>query len=252
MFRKLRDFYNTFSQTLEEGRYGKDGSVFSDLWGQVKGKVPTAPKLDIASKAPLLGMLAKSRLLWTSIVAAISIQSVIGGLVAVGGAAVSFLAFEYYRCRKAREQIITEVNFAGQTVRGKRKDLHRLHNAQEKIIQLSGVFNGTAANPSQAELEAVIDPVREQQNRVLVLQAGGFGAGEHHYEFSVPQIRKAVPKPADAPLKEAWENKRDGDPLGDLVELERALREGTVGKRPKRKAEPSPAPSRGGMSFQGR
>ncbi|MEZ0224352.1 MAG: hypothetical protein ACAH83_07365 [Alphaproteobacteria bacterium] len=254
MFRKLREFYNTFSQTLEDGRYGKDGSVFSDLWGQVKGKIPATPKLDVAGKLPLLGLLAKSRLVWTALVAAISLQSVIGGLAAVAGAGASFLALEYHRCRKAREQVITETNFAGQTVRGKRKDLNRLHKAQEKIIELSGVFNGEAAPPAQAELDAVINGVRDHQNRVLVLQAGGFGAGAHHYEFSVPQIKKAAPPP-EAGLKDAWDNKRDADPLGSLVDLEHALREGTVGNRRKRKPEAAPAPAapspRMEMSFLG-
>src|SRR5262245_37849634 len=102
MFRKLKDFYGRFCQVREEGRYGKGSSVFSDLWGQVKGKMPTAPKIDIAAKAPLLGMLARSKLLWTAVIAAISVESVIAGVATVGAAAASFFAFEYYRCRKSR------------------------------------------------------------------------------------------------------------------------------------------------------
>jgi hypothetical protein len=252
MFKKLRGIYDTFNQTLQEGRYGRgNNTVASDLWGEVKGKLPAGGKLDIASKIPLLGMLVKSRLVWTTLVAAVSVQSLIGGAIAVGVAGASFFTLEYFRCRKAREQVITEVNFAGQTVRGRRKDLHKLHGAQEKIIQLTGIFNGAAKPPTPAELEAVIAPVREHQDRVLVLQAGGFGAGAHHYEFSVPNVKKAAPKPAETPLKEAWENKRDDDPLSSLVELERALREGTVGKRPKRKTEiPPPAPSQSRVEMQ--
>src|SRR5262249_15967447 len=142
MFRKMKQMYGDFRQTLEDGHYcAEGGSFWSDLFGELKEKLPPLPKIQMLKKLPMLGKLLKSKIVWTGGFGAMWIESVVAGAITLAAAGISFYAMEYVRCRHSREQIISEVNFAGQTVRGRRKDLSRLHKAQEKILSLSDAFN---------------------------------------------------------------------------------------------------------------
>lgn len=250
MLRKLRGLWNTFRQTLQDGHYcAEAGSLWEDIFDQLKEKIEL-PKIDFG-KIPLLAKLLKSKIVWSAAFAAISIQSVVAGAIAIAGAGLSFYAMEYVRCRRSREQIIEEVNFAGQTVRGKRGDLSRLHKAQEKILGLSGVFNGVAAGTRAKEIEAVVDSVREQRHRVLVVESGKFGASHALYDFSEPDRKYAVSKEVEAEepkpsgplgtgLKGAWEAKREDEVVDRIIELERALPPQVIEKVRRRRMDLQP------------
>ncbi len=239
MFRRLGNIYRTFRQTLEDGHYcAEAGSFWADLFDELKDKFPL-PKLDVLAKLPTLAKLFKSNLVWTAVFAAISFESMVAGAAAIAGAAISFYAMEYVRCRRSREQIMTETNFAGQTVRGKRGDLHRLHKAQEKILSLSGIFNGVAPGTRAKEIAAVIDSVHEQRRRVLVVDGGRFGASDIVYDFSEPD-RKAAARDAATGLQDAWENKREDEVVERIIALENALPPQVKEKVRKRKGDVMP------------
>src|SRR5689334_3967224 len=97
---------------------------------KIKDKIKEATKSWIAKYIPLVPLLSKIstvRLLWTAAIAALSIENLVFGALAFAGSAVSWYTTEYFRAKRAKEQVITEQNFAGQTVRGRRADLNRLN-----------------------------------------------------------------------------------------------------------------------------
>lgn len=252
MFRGLRRLYGAFRQTLEDGHYcAEAGSIWSDIFESLKDKLPEMPKVDLLKRIPLLAKLLKSKIVWTAAFAAVSIQSVVAGALAVVGAGISFYAMEYVRCRRSRDEIMEEVNFAGQTVRGKRGDLCRLHKAQEKIMSLSGIFNGVAPGTSAKEIERVIDSVHDNRRRVLVVESGKYGASHSLYDFSEPDRKFAAAKeldeeeaqpstPLGTGLKSAWDNRREDEVAERIIELERALPPQVIEKVRKRRMDIMP------------
>lgn len=240
MFKRLGNMYRHFRQTLEDGHYcAEAGSFWADVFDELKDKIPM-PKWDIFGKLPTLAKLFKSNLVWTAVFAAISIESVVAGAVAIVGAGVSFYAMEYIRCRHLREQIIEETNFAGQTVRGKRGDLSRLHKAQEKIHSLSGIFNGVAPGTRAKEIEKVIESVHEQRHRVLIVESGRFGASDTRYDFSEPDRKATKSEMQQSGLKDAWEGKREDEVVERIIALERALPPQVLEKVRKRREDVAP------------
>lgn len=111
---------------------------------------------------------------------------VAGGL-ALAGAAMFYL--EYAQSRRARNEVITEVNFAGQRVEGTRADLYHLHHAQEQIMNLSSVFKQASLETTSDTIHHIMESVKERAARVRVLETGRYNAGTEKYEFSEPAIK---------------------------------------------------------------
>lgn len=195
MFSSLREIYRNYRETLEDGRYGAAQSGFwSHMFGKAKDQLPDA-KSTIAKHLPLLTKLSGFKMLWTAAIATVSLTNVIWGGLALVGSALSFGAIEYFRCKRAREQLMTEENFAGQTVRGRRGDLSRLHKAQQKIVTLASTFNNAASPEANAEIAAVIDSVKDARSRILVINDGPVIENSGRYEFFQPHVKKPEPAP---------------------------------------------------------
>jgi hypothetical protein len=216
LFGKLRGVFTNIRETLEDGRYGTaPQSFWTDAATKAKDKLPGITKAGVAKYLPLLSRLPGARVLVTAAVAAVTLQSVVWGALALAGTVLSFGTLEYLRCRRARENIISEENFAGQTVRGRRGDLHRLHKAQQKIVTLATAFNAAAAPSAGEEISAVIEQTRAARSRVVVIDNGKVTPQTGLYEFFDPRAKREPPKPQPG---------NEGDGIADyIVSLEQAL-----------------------------
>lgn len=190
MLSRIRQGYDSFMQTIAEGNYrAQPTSVWSLLLGRNKSNIPDT--VEVAMGATMLdtGRSFGTRLLWASAVALLSMTAmawVAAGLAVVG---TGLFVAEYMQSRRAREQVITEVNFAGQRVEGKRKDLCRLHQAQSRIINLGNTFLPASTESTSDTVNRIMDSVAEVAKRVKVLDGGKYGAGTANYEFSEPGLK---------------------------------------------------------------
>lgn len=220
MFRKIGDFISDIRHTWDDGRYGGDKKSFlPELINKAKDKLPLLPGL--LKRAPLLAKFLSPKVLWGTMVAALTLQNLALGLAAVAGSGASFYAIEYLRCRKARNDLITETNMAGQQVRGRRADLSRLHKTQQKILQLSEKFNHAAVDGrDNDDIRAEIEATAGQRSRIVVLDGGK--AGGDSYAFFEPLKRKAHEPVKE--LKAAWDDKQGEEKLAEyIVSLEQSL-----------------------------
>ena len=131
MFRKLLAAYDHFHQTLVEAHYNAESKTLWNFIFRKKKEVPEAAQLVAGNKMfDLSSKILSKKYVWAPILAIVSLKVQIGLLIGLGTIGAGLVGLEYYRCTKVREDVITEVNFVGQTVRGKRADLCRLHRAQ--------------------------------------------------------------------------------------------------------------------------
>lgn len=226
MFGKLKGLYTNIRETLEDGRYGTaPQSFWTDAATKVKDKLPGITKAGVAKYLPLLSRIPGVKVLVTAAIAAVSLQSMVWGGLALAGSLMSFGALEYLRCRRARENIISEENFAGQTVRGRRGDLHRLHKAQQKIVTLASSFNAAATPSVGEEINAVIGETHEARSRIIVIDAGKVAPQTGLYEFFDPRAKREPPNLAEKPPETPKpHHDKDGDGIADyIVSLEQAL-----------------------------
>ena len=191
--------------------------------------------------------------MWASAIALLSMQTmawVAGGLAVLGG---GILATEYLQSRRARTNVITEVNFAGQHVEGTRADLYRLHQAQVRIMNLASSFQQASSESTSETVARIAESVAQETKRVKVVSGGRYGAGTDAYEFSEPGIKlvkdrpqqpatvvpTAAPAVADKSLKAAWDHKgfSEEEIVDRLTALQQALPPEVLAKVEERMAE---------------
>ena len=76
------------------------------------------------------------RFMWGAIYALLAIKTVTLAAIGMAVAGVGLFGLEYYRSRKAGKEVITEVNFAGQTVEGSRASLCRNSPCRRCIAEI--------------------------------------------------------------------------------------------------------------------
>jgi hypothetical protein len=246
VFKRLKQAYDHFYQTLEEGHYRAEPMSIWSNWFKPSGskKLPETPQVAIGTG--MLGTAEKlgNRFFWASIFAVLSIKSLMTTGIALAVAGAGFFGIEYYRCRKSAEDTITEVNFAGQTVQGKRRDLCRLFKAQAKLMNLTSAFKQASMASTADTIKEILDSVKEERSRVAVLERGRYSAKASVYDFSEPEIKlvnepeQAPPAAADAGLRAAWENKREDEVVEKIIALERALPPHVIEKLRQKRIEP--------------
>jgi hypothetical protein len=259
MLSRIRQGYDSFMQTIAEGNYrARPASVLSLLLGRDKSNIPET--VEVAMGATMLdtGRSFGTRLLWASAVALLSMTAlawVAAGLAVVG---TGMFVAEYMQSRRAREDVITEVNFAGQRVQGKRKDLCKLHQAQSRIINLGSSFLPASTESTSETVNRIMKGVADVAKRVQVLDGGKYGAGTASYEFSEPGLklvndhllmhRTAEEASNVTPLrslKPSWDAKKSSnDEIADrFLALEESLPREVLEKvEQKRAAKVSPLP----------
>jgi len=225
MLQGIRKAYDNFQQTIAEGNYrARPTNIISVLLGRDKGNLPETAEVAMGATMLDTGRSFGTRLLWASAVALLSMTAM--AWVALGLAVVGTGMFvaEYLQSRRAREDVITEVNFAGQRVEGKRKDLCKLHQAQVRIMNLGSSFQPASTESTSDTIHRLIDSVAEVGTRVKILDGGKYGAGTASYEFSEPGLKlvnddillhkqahaqaAANSNVASLNLKQAWDARR--------------------------------------------
>lgn len=193
---KMRNAYDSFHLTIAEGNYHvRPRSLWTLLTGKSREPELSAPTTFVGHAMFDTGRNFGKRMMWASAIALISMQAL--GWVALGlavaGGAMFYL--EYAQSKRAREETVTEVNFAGQTVQGTRADLYHLHNAQEQIMSLSDVFKRASMDSTSDTIRQIMEIVADRATRVKVLDGGRYNAGTGRYEFSEPAIKLVKDRP---------------------------------------------------------
>lgn len=182
---RIKHAYDRFNQTLQEGHYGADKS---SLWSRLftpKSNNDDAAAIIAGNKLfKLSSKTLSTKYLLPPIIAVLSMQMQIATILAIGAIGTGILAVEYMRCRRMAQEVITEVNVAGQKVTGTRSDLYRLHRAQANILNLSSSFRPASIEDTHDTITDIMNTVAAERTRVTVVGNGPYGAGNGEYQFS--------------------------------------------------------------------
>lgn len=189
MFKKLTGFYEHFYQTLAEGHYQAEPLTLWSLFKPNKQKMPGTTHVEVGTRMIDTSSMLGKRMMWAAVFAALSVSVMQTTALVLGVIGIGLLAMEYNRSKKAGQDVITEINFAGQKVQGKRCDLYRLHKAQEQIMKLSDSFKQASMESTTDTIERIMKGVTEERKRVKVVDSGRFNAGLVEYEFSEPAVK---------------------------------------------------------------
>lgn len=189
MLKKIGKFYEDFYNTLAEGHYRAEPLTIWTLIKPPKRNMPGTSPVEVGTRMLDTSTVVGKRFMWASIFAALSIQTLTTTAIGLAVAGSGLLALEYRRSKASGREVITEVNFAGQTVTGTRADLYHLHRAQEQIMNLTGSFKQASMESTTDTINRIMETVKEQRARVKVVDGGRFGAKTASYEFSEPAIK---------------------------------------------------------------
>jgi hypothetical protein len=228
LFDKATAAYNHFERVLEEANYHSHPGSLIDFFRWSSNKLPGTASVAVGTEMISTSQTVGKRFMWAAIFAALSVHTLLMTALVLAAAGAAIMGLEYVRCKKGREDIITEVNFAGQKVTGRRADLCRLHKAQERIMNLGSSFRQASLESTTDTIQDLIASVAGERQRVTVLEEGPFGAMKAAYDFSRPQIalvhseeRADIPLSADVfksadifskgskPLRENFRKKQD-------------------------------------------
>lgn len=230
MFERLKRTVDKFNQTLVEGSYRLQPLTFLNLIRGLKPELPATSEVAVGTTMIDTSKSWGGKFLWGSAIALLSMKTLMWAAIGLGVTGVGVYTMEYFRAKNARDDVLTEINFAGQRVQGKRSDLYRLHRAQLLIMNISSSLEGNQATTTADAIRRILDTVKDERARVEVMDSGRYGAGATAYAFSEPGFRllqndgeeiDAVPEvtaTAAAPanghslnahaLRHAWDNKR--------------------------------------------
>ena len=248
-----------FNRVVTEGNYRMPPMTWGRLIRGLKPQLQLPATSEVAVGTSMIdtGKMLGERFLWAFSIAALGAVALKWAAIGFGLAGVGVYTLEYFRAKKSREDVINEINFAGQRVQGTRADLYRLHHAQLRIMNISNSMNAESSSTADA-IDAILDSVKEERTRVQVLDEGRHNAGMAGYGFTEPDFRLmhtqtaeekkkkprkprakpaaktevkvepvAVEKPAleSLDLKAAWDSKRmtSDDFVERLAELQEAL-----------------------------
>lgn len=184
----LRARYDHFETTLEEAHYHAAPRSVFDLFKSDKKRLPETTPLQVSTRMIGTSETVGKRFVWGAIFAALSIKTLALASVVLAATGLGILAAEYKRAKRMREDIITETNFAGQQVQGRRADLCRLHKAQVKIMNLGASFKKASMESTTDTIRNIIDSVADERARVIILDKGRYNTLPDMYDFSRPAV----------------------------------------------------------------
>lgn len=171
---------------MEEGHYkSKYSSPIGTILGKKKKDDSTAPGMLVSSK--MLDSASKSaeKYFWIGIAALLTAKGYIFGTFALAVGGMGFVTREYRKAKKSRTEQITETNFSGQVVRGRRADLYHLHKAQEDLLRLESHFKRASMESRIDTVRDILGKVENLKHHVEVIDAGPYpGSSTTQYSFS--------------------------------------------------------------------
>lgn len=232
------------NEILAEGNYRVPPMSWGRLIKGMKPELPATSEVAVGTTMIDSGKSLGTRFMWASLIALLSINTLMWAAVGFGAVGIAIYTAEYWRAKKSRSDELIEINFAGQRVKGQRSDLYRLHRAQLKIMNISDSLS-SGTNTTADAIASILDTVKEERKRVKVLEGGRYGASTDAYGFTEPDFRllfdesdiaqknepeakkpEAEPQPLPAvkgDLQAAWNSKRMT--ADDFVEQLAALQE---------------------------
>lgn len=221
MFDRLKRTIEKFNQVLAEGNY----RVPPMTWGRlIRGSLkpellPATSEVAVGTSMIDYGKSLGSKFMWGSAIALISMTALKWAAIGFALAGSAVYTAEYFRAKKSRDDVIVEINFAGQRVKGKRADLYRLHQAQLHVMNITSSLDGATASTTAEAIHSVMDSVAAERSRVEVLDGGRYKAGKAAYAFTEPDFRivldeaklaqepQPLAQPEQGSLREAWAKK---------------------------------------------
>ncbi len=177
-----------FQQILNEANYhAEPRNIWSLLFGR-KRELPETTSIEVGGKMFDGSKKVTNRFMWTAIFAAFTTHTLIMSAIVMAVIGGGLFMLEFSRAKKDREDIITEVNFAGQRIEGRRADLCRLHQAQVAIMNLASTFRQASLESTTDTIARIMEKVEKERKRVKILDPGPYGALTDSYDFSRPQI----------------------------------------------------------------
>lgn len=232
------------NEILAEGNYRVPPMSWGRLIKGMKPELPATSEVAVGTTMIDSGKSLGTRFMWASLIALLSINTLMWAAVGFGAVGIAIYTAEYWRAKKSRSDELIEINFAGQRVKGQRSDLYRLHRAQLKIMNISDSLS-SGTNTTADAIASILDTVKEERKRVKVLEGGRYGASTDAYGFTEPDFRllfdesdiaqknepeakkpEVEPQPLPAvkgDLQAAWNSKRMT--ADDFVEQLAALQE---------------------------
>ncbi|MEZ0260737.1 MAG: hypothetical protein ACAH80_06990 [Alphaproteobacteria bacterium] len=176
------------NEILAEGNYRVPPMSWGRLIKGMKPELPATSEVAVGTTMIDSGKSLGTRFMWASLIALLSINTLMWAAVGFGAVGIAIYTAEYFRAKKSRSDELIEINFAGQRVKGQRSDLYRLHRAQLKIMNISDSLS-SGTNTTADAIASILDTVKEERKRVKVLEGGRYGASTDAYGFTEPDFR---------------------------------------------------------------
>lgn len=261
MFKWLEKKLDKYNQVVTEGNYRLPPMTWGRLLRGLKPELQLPATSEVAVGTSMIdtGKMLGEKFVWATIITAATLTTLKWAALgfAIIGSAV--YTMEYIRAKKSREDVITEVNFAGQLVKGTRADLCRLQRAQLRIMNVSNNVDASSSVTAEEAVSNILRSVEEERKRVHVSDGGRYGADKKSYAFTEPGFRLVIDesklpqhcekekaaKTSPASLREAWQGKRmtPDDVIETLAVMQESLPQDMAEKLQQRLQKKPAAPS---------
>lgn len=188
MLQWLTKRVDKINEILAEGNYRVPPMSWGRLIKGMKPELPATSEVAVGTTMIDSGKSLGTKFMWASLIALLSINTLMWAAVGFGAVGIAIYTAEYFRAKKSRSDELVEINFAGQRVKGQRSDLYRLHRAQLKIMNISDSLS-SGTNTTAEAIASILDTVKEERKRVKVMEGGRYGASTDAYSFTEPDFR---------------------------------------------------------------
>lgn len=186
---KIHDWIDNYEAVLREGDYQTDSrSVLDRLFSSRRRDSLDSAHAIVSSLSRNATKEIFKRIIVTSAIVALASNAIYVG-IACGAATLLISAYQYNRAKKSRNDVIEELNVAGQHVKGTRGDLCRLRVAQEQITNITDGFRPGMMKTVSDVQNDIVRGVSAERARVTVINNGKYNADVELYDFSEKEMK---------------------------------------------------------------
>ncbi|GEM_PF-3121956 len=221
--RSLYRGFKHFERVLTEGNYRYDKkSALGELLNSKMPDLPDTLPAVAAGRMVKIMQTVGEKMGWVFVLTLAAQNTMVwwgfGAMCVIGS---GMMVREYTRARNRMNDTMREINVAGQTVEGVRKDLCRLYNAQARIFKIADHLKDASMGTTKEAIDEIVASVADESKRIRVLEGGRYGAGADHYEFSEIRIKLVNDDDTTVPsrdmekemgtLRQAWADRASND-----------------------------------------